>query len=37
MKDKQMKVIVKCPHCDWRILDKVTPTSGVIEVKPQDV
>ena len=33
MKDKQMKVIVKCPHCDWRILDKVTPTSGVNEVK----
>lgn len=33
MKDNQMKVIVKCPCCDWRILDKVTPTTGVIEVK----
>lgn len=33
MKTEKMKVIVKCPRCDWRILDKVTPASGVIEVK----
>lgn len=33
MKDDKLKVIVKCPRCDWRIFDKVTPTSGVIEVK----
>ena len=26
-------VIVKCPSCEWRILDKVTPTSGIIEMK----
>lgn len=33
MPDNQMKVIVKCPCCDWRIMDKVTPTTGIIEVK----
>lgn len=22
-----------CPKCDWRIFDKVTPTSGIIELK----
>ena len=32
MKEDKMKVIVKCPCCDWRILDKVTPASGIIEV-----
>ena len=26
-------VIVKCPACEWRILDKVTPTTGIIEMK----
>ena len=26
-------VIVRCPNCDWRILDKVTPTWGEITVK----
>lgn len=33
IKESQMKVIVKCPKCEWRIFDKVTPTSGVIELK----
>lgn len=28
-----IKVIVKCPHCNWRVLDKVTPTTGIIELK----
>lgn len=28
-----MKVIVRCPKCNWRIFDKVTPTTGVIELK----
>ena len=27
---KDMKL---CPYCAWRILDKVTPTTGVIEMK----
>ena len=26
-------VRVTCPWCKWRIMDKVTVTSGVIEVK----
>ena len=29
----EVKVVKRCPNCDWRILDKVTPTSGVIELK----
>lgn len=33
MKADKMKVIVKCPRCDWRIFDKVTPTTGIIELK----
>lgn len=32
---KPMKVIVRCKECGWRILDKVTPTTGIIEVKCQ--
>lgn len=28
-----VKVVKRCPNCDWRILDKVTPTTGVIELK----
>ncbi len=27
------KVIVRCPKCEWRIMDKVSPTSGKIEIK----
>ena len=26
-------IIVRCPNCEWRILDKITPTSGNIKVK----
>lgn len=29
----EVKIVKKCPNCGWRILDKVTPTSGVIEMK----
>jgi len=29
----EIKVIKRCPKCDWRILDKVTPTTGIIELK----
>lgn len=32
---EQMKVIVKCPNCGWRMLDKVTPASGCISIKCQ--
>ena len=30
---EDIRVIVKCPLCDWRILDKITPTSGDIQIK----
>ena len=33
MNSNNVKVVVKCPTCDWRILDKVTPTTGIIEMK----
>ena len=32
-KQKPANVIVRCPKCEWRIFDKVTPTSGSIAVK----
>ena len=28
-----LRVSKKCPNCGWRVLDKVTPTTGVIELK----
>ena len=28
-----MKSVVKCSICGWRILDKITSATGVIEVK----
>lgn len=28
-----IKIIVKCPVCSWRLMDKVTPTSGHICIK----
>lgn len=28
-----MRIAKYCPVCSWRIFDKVTPTSGVIEIK----
>ena len=33
METKDIKLIVRCPVCNWRIFDKVTPTTGVIELK----
>ena len=32
-KRKDMRVSKKCPNCGWRVLDKITPTTGVIELK----
>ena len=29
----EVKVVKLCPDCQWRILDKVTPTTGIIEMK----
>ena len=33
MTKMERKIIVRCPKCKWRIMDKATPTSGVIEIK----
>ena len=33
MKTTEQKIIVRCKHCGWRILDKVTMTTGIIEMK----
>lgn len=33
MSNDEMKIVVRCPKCDWRVFDKVTPTTGVIELK----
>lgn len=30
---EDIKVVVKCPICDWRILDKMSPASGHIQIK----
>lgn len=30
---EQIKVVVRCPKCDWRVMDKVSPTTGKIEIK----
>jgi len=29
----EIRVSKNCPNCGWRVLDKVTPTSGIIEIK----
>ena len=31
--EEKLKIMVKCPVCDWRIFDKITPTSGHISIK----
>ena len=33
MNTTEQKIIVRCKHCGWRILDKVTMTTGIIEMK----
>jgi DNA-directed RNA polymerase subunit RPC12/RpoP len=30
---KEIIASKKCPNCDWRIIDKVTPTTGIIQMK----
>ena len=29
----EIRVSKRCPNCGWRVLDKVTATSGIIELK----
>lgn len=33
MKDNNVKKIVRCPECQWRLLNTVTLTKGKIEIK----
>ena len=33
MDNKQVRAVVRCPNCEWRILDKISLTSGKIEIK----
>lgn len=33
MTSLEQKVIVRCKRCEWRIFDKVTMTTGNIEIK----
>lgn len=33
MKTLEQKVIVRCKQCGWRIFDKITVTTGQIEIK----
>lgn len=28
-----IRVTKRCPVCNWRVMDKVTPTTGIIEMK----
>ena len=30
---KEMRVVKRCPVCNWRIMDKITPTTGIIQKK----
>lgn len=29
----EQKVIVRCKRCEWRVFDKITMTTGNIEIK----
>lgn len=29
----EVRVSKRCPNCGWRVLDKITPTAGIIELK----
>lgn len=30
---QSINVAVRCPKCSWRVMDKVSPTTGKIEIK----
>ena len=32
-KNAGMRVAKKCPNCGWRVLDKISPASGKVEIK----
>ncbi len=29
----ELRVSKKCPNCGWRVLDKITPATGIVELK----
>lgn len=31
--EQQIRIIVKCTSCGWRLMDKVTSTAGIIKIK----
>lgn len=31
--EQQIRIIVKCTACGWRLMDKVTSTAGIIKIK----
>lgn len=33
MMTKSINTAVRCPECNWRMMDKVSPTTGKIEIK----
>lgn len=33
MSEVKIEVIKRCPNCNWRVLDKIGATSGVVEIK----
>ena len=33
MMAESINVAVRCPECNWRLMDKVSPTTGKIEIK----
>lgn len=33
MNNSNLKIMVKCPECQYRIFDKNSPATGIIEVK----
>lgn len=30
---QSVNIAVRCPECGWRVMDKVSPTTGKIEIK----
>ena len=33
MMAESINVADRCPECNWRVMDKVSPTTGKIEIK----
>ena len=29
----EISIMKRCPYCNWRIIDKLTPATGIIRVK----